>query len=123
MSEPTQIPSSFDAATPEGKRDMIVELIQSAGITSWPEIDKTGQVELWFDGLLELINRYAPQAPGTIKREAMRRLMGYSFDTQTITQESIGDLTYSFQRSSNIFYSSGAQALLSRFKARRARKI
>ena len=75
---------------------------------------------------VEAINRYAPQAPTAIKNEATMRLCGYILgsDYGVVTTEAIGprSVTYPLDHAA-FFRRSGAKALLSPYKVRRAGKI
>ena len=66
---------------------------------------------------------YAPHAPTAVLNEAVIRLGGYlaQSDYGTIRSESIGprDVSYTLNHSS-LLRTSGAQALLTRWKRRRA---
>ena len=66
---------------------------------------------------------YAPHAPDAVANEAVIRLSGYlaQSDYGTIREETIGPRSVSYQMNhSAIFRNSGAQALLTRWKRRRA---
>ena len=57
------------------------------------------------------VNRYAPNAPETIRDEAAIRLAGYIFDSPSASGQA---------RHANAFLNSGAQAIVGPYKARRA---
>ena len=70
-----------------------------------------------------LVLEYAPHAPDSVANEAVIRLGGYlaQSDYGTIQEESIGPRSVSYQMNhSAMFRNSGAQALLTRWKIRRA---
>lgn len=73
----------------------------------------------------ELVNEYAPSAPDSVKREAAIRVCGYLTDRKPgIRRESqsVGDWSRSatYEMSTGALRASGAMALLSPFKIRRA---
>ena len=66
---------------------------------------------------------YAPNAPDAVANEAVIRLGGYlaQSDYGTVREESIGPRSVSYQMNhAAMFRNSGAQALLTRYKRRRA---
>ena len=66
---------------------------------------------------------YAPHAPDAVANEAVIRLGGYlaQSDYGTIRSESLGPKSMSYQMNhAMMFRNSGAQALLTRWKIRRA---
>ena len=69
------------------------------------------------------VTEYAPAAPSALLNEAVIRLGGYlaQSDYGTVREESIGNLQRSYQMNHAMaFRNSGAQALITRYKQRRA---
>ena len=92
-----------------------------ASDTTDDELDRVGAAAS------TVIERYAPSAPDSVRGEAMVRLCGYILNSarrQSVTGEKIGDLSmeYSINHAA-MFRHSGAQALLSPWKVRRAGAI
>lgn len=74
----------------------------------------------------EMVDDYAPEAPEAVANEAAIRLGGYlaQADYGTIRDESLGPHSVSWQMNhAMMFRNSGAQALLTRYRARRAAVI
>ena len=74
----------------------------------------------------EAVTRYAPNAPEALANEATIRFAGYlaQSDYGTIRTESIGPMTVEYVTNhATMFRNSGAEALLTRFKRRRAGAI
>ena len=70
-----------------------------------------------------IVLEYAPHAPDALQNEAVIRLGGYlaQSDYGTVREESIGPKSVSYQMNhAMMFRNSGAQALLTRWKRRRA---
>ena len=69
------------------------------------------------------VTEYAPHAPTVLLNEAAIRLGGYlaQSDYGTVREESVGQLQSSYQMNHAMaFRNSGAQALITRYKQRRA---
>ena len=74
----------------------------------------------------QIVTEYAPQAPTALLNEAVVRLSGYlvQSDFGTVREETIGPRSVSYQMNhAMMFRNSGAQALLTRYKHRRAGTI
>ena len=74
----------------------------------------------------EVVTRYAPNAPEALANEAVVRFAGYlaQSDYGTIRTESIGPMTVEYVTNhAAMFRNCGAEALLTRFKRRRAGAI
>ena len=74
----------------------------------------------------EAVTRYAPNAPEALANEATIRFAGYlaQSDYGTIRTESIGPMSVEYVTNhAAMFRNSGAEALLTRFKRRRAGAI
>ena len=72
------------------------------------------------------VNEYAPQAPTVAKDEACIRFGGYLLgsDYGAVGQESIGPMAVTYQPNhAAMFRNSGAAALLTRYRVRRAGAI
>ena len=73
-----------------------------------------------------IVLEYAPEAPEAIMNEAAIRLAGYLLqaDYGTVREESLGPMSVGYQLNHAMaFRNSGSQALLTRFKKRRAGAI
>ena len=73
-----------------------------------------------------IVTEYAPQAPTAVLNEAVIRICGYlaQSDFGTVRDETIGPRSVSYQMNhAMLFRNSGAQALLTRYKHRRAGAI
>ena len=89
--------------------------------------DETGatldRAERFLEVGTEIVTEYAPQAPTAVLNEAVIRLGGYlaQSDYGTIREESLGEKSVSYQLNhAMMFRNCGAQALLTRYKIRRA---
>ena len=74
----------------------------------------------------EVVTRYAPNAPEALANEAVVRFAGYlaQADFGTIRTESVGPMSVEYVvNHATMFRNCGAEALLTRFKRRRAGAI
>ena len=80
-------------------------------------------IQGWAGAGAELVQRYAPDAPDAIKDEALIRISGYLKSQPKAPQQSVtvGPMTASYTTSAlSAARNSGAYALLSPYKIRRA---
>ena len=90
------------------------------GVTDEPTLDRLGSVAA------ALVERLAPDAPDAIKNEATIRTAGYLREqpAAAVRSESVGDIRTSFAPAhTSALRHSGAMALLSPWKVRRAGAI
>ena len=102
--------------TPSGVTLTAAELAAETGA----EPDRAGRV---LPVATAIVVEYAPEAPTPILNEAVIRLAGYilSADYGTIREEELGPRRLQYPvNHAMMFRNSGAQALLTRFKKRRA---
>ena len=104
------------------------ELAAEIGINLAAHPDEITRAQRLLAVATERVNRYAPLTPSVIKNEAAIRFSGYlgGSDFGTVASETIGPQTISYTsptHNASAFRSSGAEALLSPYKVRRAGAI
>ena len=104
------------------------ELAAEIGIDLAAHPDEITRAQRLLAVATERVNRYAPLTPSVIKNEACIRFAGYlgGSDFGGVTSESIGPQSVSYTsptHNASAFRSSGAEALLSPYKVRRAGAI
>ena len=81
----------------------------------------------WFEAARVIVERYAPRAPDALLNRAVQMIVGYwvgSSDNTAVTRDMLvehADIWVDSRRAGNALRFSGAMALLSPFKRRRAR--
>ena len=104
------------------------ELAAEIGIDLTGHPDEITRAQRLLAVATERVTRYAPLAPSVIKNESAIRFSGYlnGSDFGGVASETIGPQTTSYTsptHNASAFRSSGAEALLSPYKVRRAGAI
>ena len=116
---PYNFPDSCPEPTPTG----VTLTAQALATETGAELD---QAERILAVATATVIEYAPHAPTVLLNEAVIRLGGYLLqsDFGTVREESIGQLSRSFVvNHAMAFRNSGAQALITRYKVRRAGRV
>ena len=106
--------------TPAANADAVACLATAIGVTDEPTLDRLGAAAA------ALVERHAPGAPSAIKNEATIRCAGWLAQqpAASVRSESVGDIRTGFAPSmTGALRHSGAMALLSPWKIRRAGAI
>ena len=106
--------------TPAASAAALVCLAAAIGVTDEDTLDRLGAAAA------ALVERYAPDAPIAIKNEAVVRAAGWLAQqpAASVRSESVGDIRTSYMPThSGALRHSGAMALLSPWKIRRAGAI
>ena len=106
--------------TPAANADAVACLAAAIGVTDEDTLDRLGAAAA------TLVERYAPDAPSEIKNEAVVRAAGWLAQqpAASVRSESVGDIRTSYMPTHlSALRHSGAMALLSPWKIRRAGAI
>ena len=106
--------------TPAANADAVACLATAIGVTDEPTLDRLGAAAA------ALVERHAPAAPQPIKNEATIRCAGWLAQqpAASVRSESVGDIRTSYAAAHiSALRHSGAMALLSPWKIRRAGAI
>ena len=115
-------PTPDPTPDPSGVTITVNDVIESWGVKA-SDPESFDRAERILEVASDMVTEYAPHAPTSILNEAVVRLGGYlaQSDYGGIREESVGQRSVSYQMNhAMMFRNSGAQALLTRWKARRA---
>ena len=122
---PYALPISCPEPTPEPQPDGAVTITAAELAEAVPisDVDRAGRV---LAVATAIVVEYAPHAPAALLNEAVIRLAGYltQSDYGGVREEKMGPREVAYQMNhAMMFRNSGAQALLTRWKRRRAGAI
>ncbi len=117
---PYDFPDSCPEPTPEPTPTGVTLTAEALATETGAELDRATRI---LAVVSATVTEYAPLAPTALLNEAAIRLGGYlaESDFGAVREESVGQLSTSHQTNhSGAFRNSGAQALVTRYKIRRA---